>query len=118
MTRRVTGGCHCGRVRFACAVDTGDVVACNCSHCAAKGLLWAFAAPDDFAVTSGAEALVTYRFNTRRISHLFCGRCGVQPFGRGPDPVDGQDKIAINVRCLDGVDLASLDPAPFDGRSL
>jgi len=24
---------------------------------------------------------------------------------------------AVNVRCLDGVDVASLRPTPFDGRS-
>jgi hypothetical protein len=26
--------------------------------------------------------------------------------------------IAVNVRCLDGIDIASLKPTPFDGRSL
>jgi len=26
--------------------------------------------------------------------------------------------IAINVRCLDGVDVSAVDPKPFDGRSI
>jgi hypothetical protein len=26
--------------------------------------------------------------------------------------------IAVNVRCLDGVDISSLSPKPFDGKSL
>ena len=30
---------------------------------------------------------------------------------------DGKPMFAINVRCLDGVDVSKLSPKPFDGRS-
>ena len=31
---------------------------------------------------------------------------------------DGTEMIAANVRCLDDIDLDSMKPMPFDGRSL
>jgi hypothetical protein len=39
------------------------------------------------------------------------------PFARGKDP-KGKDVFAINVRCLDDIDIAKLQPKPFDGRRL
>ena len=43
--------------------------------------------------------------------------CGGTPFGQGTRP-DGKASAAINVRCLKGIDLATLKVVPFDGRSL
>jgi hypothetical protein len=34
------------------------------------------------------------------------------------DTSGGSEQIAINVRCLDGVDITTLKPTPFDGKSL
>ena len=51
------------------------------------------------------------------IQHLFCRTCGVQPFARGTMP-DGSPAIAVNMRCLEGIDLDSLKPMPFDGRNI
>ena len=31
---------------------------------------------------------------------------------------EGAEMVAVNVRCLDDVDIASLKLVPFDGRSL
>ena len=42
---------------------------------------------------------------------------GVGSFSRGTGP-DGKEMIAVNVRCLDDVDVAALKTTPFDGRSL
>ena len=70
-----------------------------------------------FALRAGSEDLDDYQFNKRVIHHLFCRRCGVGSFSRGIGP-DGKEMVAINVRCLDGVDVGSLEPVPFDGKSL
>jgi hypothetical protein len=43
--------------------------------------------------------------------------CGVGSFSRGTAP-NGSDMVAINVRCLDGVDVSTLTLTPFDGKSL
>lgn len=82
-----------------------------------KGLLLAFAPGTNFTLTTNNDSdLTEYRFNSMKIRHLFCPTCGVQSFGRGTSP-DGTDTVAINVRCLDGVDISSLARIPFDGKS-
>jgi hypothetical protein len=47
---------------------------------------------------------------------LFCATCGIQSFARGKRPVDGADVVAINARCLDGVDAEQLSVKKVDGR--
>jgi hypothetical protein len=61
--------------------------------------------------------LTDYQFYKKVIHHLFCPECGVESFARGTAP-DGAETIAINVRCLDNVDVGKLTPKQFDGRSL
>jgi len=44
-------------------------------------------------------------------------RAAARPRLRGVGQ-DGSEMIAINVRCLDDVDLGQLTPTPFDGKNL
>jgi len=115
--RTYTGGCHCGEVRYEATLDLHTVMSCNCSICSKVAPLWTFTKPDHFALRSGEECLAEYRFNRKVLQHLFCRECGIESFVRGKMP-DGSDVVGINVRCLDGVDLAALTVKPFDGRSL
>jgi hypothetical protein len=112
---RYQGGCHCGNVRFEADVDLGQAITCNCSHCQAKGFILTFVPADNFTLLKGDGAQTEYRFNKKAIQHLFCATCGVQSFGRGEMP-DGTATVAVNVRCLDGVDLEALQPQKVDGR--
>jgi hypothetical protein len=116
-TKNFSGGCHCDLVRYDVTADLSQVFACNCSICAKRGALWVFVPPEQFALRAGADELVDYQFNKKAIHHLFCRQCGVGSFSRGRGR-EGGETMAINVRCLDGVDVASLSPLPFDGRSL
>jgi hypothetical protein len=108
------GSCHCGRVRFRVTGDLATVAECNCSVCTKKGLLHLIVAPERFTLLAGGDALSTYRFGTGTAQHTFCRVCGVQPFYV---PRSDPDKIDVNVRCLDGVDLAALERYAFDGRN-
>jgi hypothetical protein len=114
MQQTFEGGCHCGRVRFRVRGDLADVLDCNCSVCTKKGFLHLIVPPAQFEVLSGADELATYQFNTGTARHTFCRSCGVQPFYV---PRSDPDKIDVNVRCLDGVDIGSIHPKPFDGRN-
>lgn len=117
MTRQAFhGGCHCGAVRYRATADISNVMVCNCSICHKKGTVLAFAPTTEFTLLHGDEALTEYRFNERRIQHLFCATCGVQSFSRGSMP-DGTEMVAINVRCLDEVDLDTLEVQRINGRN-
>ena len=111
------GGCHCGAVRYEVELSLDSVISCNCSICSKRGHWLAFAPASHFHLLSGEnEALAEYRFNSHRIGHTFCRTCGIGAFGRGAMP-DGTPTVAINVRCLDGIDLDAIQPVAYDGRS-
>ena len=107
------GGCHCGRVRFRVTADLADDV-CNCSICTKKGFLHLIVPPEQFELFSGKDDLATYRFNTGTAKHTFCKVCGIHPFYV---PRSDPDKIDVNARCLDGVDLSTVATKQFDGRN-
>jgi hypothetical protein len=110
-----TGGCHCGKVRYEVTTDLGaPVMACNCSMCSKKGTLLSFVPSGDFKLLQGEDALTKYQFNKKVIDHLFCSTCGVTSFARGKKP-DGTPMIAINNRCIDGVDVEKLQIKHYDG---
>jgi hypothetical protein len=116
-TKTYTGSCHCGQVAYEADTDLGMVVSCNCSICRKRGALLTFVPEDNFRLKSGGEALTDYLFNKKVVHHMFCPTCGVGAFARGIRP-DGAKMIALNVRCLDGVDLDALKVRKFDGASL
>jgi len=108
------GGCHCGRVRFRVTADLTRVSECNCSVCAKKGFLHLIVPPEQFELVSGQDDITTYQFNTRTARHTFCRHCGIHSFYV---PRSDPDKIDVNVRCLEGVDLSSVQVTQFDGRN-
>lgn len=108
------GGCHCGRVRFRVTDDLTRVVECNCSICTKKGFLHLIVPPEQFELLQGSDDLTTYQFNTQTAKHTFCRHCGIHPFYV---PRSRPDKFSVNVRCLDGIDLSTIQPQPFDGQN-
>ena len=112
----IEGGCHCGRVRFRVRGDLATVTECNCSICTKKGLHFTFLPPQSFQLRAGEDNLREYLFNKHAIRHQLCIDCGVDVFARGKKP-DGTEVVALNVSCIDGIDLAKLTLTPIDGRS-
>ena len=112
------GSCHCGRISFEVEGEIDNVVQCNCSICTKRGnLLW-FVPRQQLRVSTPDTNMRTYMFNKKVISHRFCPACGCGPFGEGVNPKTGQSMAAINIRCLEDIDLSKLNVVPFDGRSL
>lgn len=91
-------------------------MACNCSICQRKGSLLWFVPQQKLRLITPDENASTYVFNKHVIKHRFCPTCGIHPYGEGTDP-KGNRIAAINVRCLEGIDLASIPITHFDGRS-
>lgn len=110
------GSCHCGNMTFEVDGELTRAMACNCSICSRKGALMWFVPRDKLRVTSEID-VGTYTFNKHVIQHHFCRKCGMHPYGEGVDP-KGNRMAAINIRCLEGIDLATIPVQNFDGRSL
>jgi hypothetical protein len=117
-TKTYSGACHCGKVTYEVDLVLEHAMSCNCSICRKRGLLLAFAPAEQFRLLSGEGHLQDYRFNTGKIAHLFCRTCGVESFGQGEVPGTGAQMRAINLRCVEGVDLDTLPVRKFDGASL
>lgn len=111
-----TGGCHCGKVRYEVTLALDGAIECNCSICSKKGHLLTFTGAERFKLLCGEDALTDYQFNQKRIHHLFCSTCGIESFARGAGP-DGKPMVAVNVRCLDGVDPSQLQVRKYDGKN-
>jgi hypothetical protein len=118
MAQTYSGGCQCGKVRYEVQMDIGEVIACNCSRCGRLGSLLAFAPLTQLKLLSGEPDLTSYEFNKHLIRHRFCATCGIQSFAVGRNPKTGAELAAINVRCLDGVDVDAFKVRKVDGRSL
>lgn len=112
MSQTYTGSCHCRRVTFEVTGAIKGAVECNCSICSRIGALWHAAAPDQVRILTGEGDLTLYQFNTKVAKHYFCKHCGIHPLSR---PRLDPRMWVVNVRCLDGVDVAALPVQRFDG---
>ena len=109
----ISGGCHCGAVRFSATLPDVPVPAleCNCSICMMTGYLHIIVPRESFELVSGRSALACYRFGTGAAEHLFCSVCGVKSFYQ---PRSHPGAWSVNARCLD--EPVELAVEPFDGR--
>ena len=120
MKKTYLGGCHCGKVRYEADIDlSAGSFKCNCTICT-KLRNWIVAVnPDDFRLLAGEAELSDYQFGAKKIHHQFCRQCGVHSFGWADNPKEGKF-YAVNVNCLDGLDVDELVSAPIkyvDGRN-
>lgn len=113
-TKVLRGGCHCGRIAYDVEGPIGEATQCNCSICAKKGYLHWIVAREKFRLLTPAESMTTYSFNTGVAKHHFCPVCGVAPFYI---PRSDPDKVDVNLRCVDGIDLDAVSIRHFDGRN-
>ena len=110
------GSCHCGRIAFQVEGELTGATSCNCSICQRKGALMWFVPRHQLQLLTPDENASSYTFNKHVIRHRFCPKCGIHVYGEGVDP-KGNVTAAINVRCLEGIDLDSIPVKHFDGRS-
>ena len=115
---KCTGSCHCGKVAFEVEGEIDSGMACNCSMCRRKGSLLWFVPKTQFRLTTPDADAATYLFNKHVIRHRFCATCGIHPFGEAVNPKTGAPTAAINIRCLEGVDIDKVKVVHFDGASL
>jgi hypothetical protein len=99
MTRRLTGGCLCGTVRYAIAVEAGDVVDyCHCRQCrrasGAPVVAWVQVPPARFEITAGqAKGFAA----SARATRWFCPHCGSPLYMTDPQ----QRSVGVTLGTLD-----------------
>ncbi len=114
----IRGSCHCGRIAYSAEAEPpSEAIECNCSICRRKGSVLAFVSPGDFHLLTPRDDIAVYTFRSHAIRHQFCKTCGCAPFAEGTGP-DGRGMVAINLRCVEDLDLGTVKVAPFDGASL
>ena len=109
----VSGGCHCGAVRFTAKLPNAPVPAldCNCSVCSMTGFMHVMVPHEDFELLTGRGSLKSYKFGTGAADHLFCSSCGVKSFYQ---PRSHPDSWSLNANCFDVP--VELSVEKFDGR--
>ena len=75
----LTGGCHCGTLRYEAKGEPYARALCHCTDCravsGAPALAWFTVKKDAFGFTAGAPVVYASSPEARR---EFCGRCGAQ----------------------------------------
>ncbi len=110
------GSCHCGHIAFQVEGTLASAMSCNCSICQRKGTLMWFVPRENLHLRTPDENASTYTFNKHVIKHRFCPKCGMHPYGEGVDP-KGNAMAAINIRCLENIELEKIPVTHFDGRA-
>jgi hypothetical protein len=81
--------------------------------CRRRGAIVATAPIGGLRITSGAERLRVYQFNTNTAKHFFCSICGIYTHHqRRSNP----DQCSFNIGCLEGVDPFEVEEVTvYDG---
>jgi hypothetical protein len=105
MAQTYQGSCHCGRVKFEVKIELDHVRICDCSICRRRGALNHRVESQHLRLLTPLDELTLYTFHTHTARDYFCPTCGILPFRR---PRTNPSVWAINVRCLEGVDLDAI----------
>ena len=111
-----SGSCHCGAIAFEVDGKIDSGLACNCSICSRKGSLLWFVPRTALKLKTPDSAASTYTFNKHVIKHRFCPTCGIHTHGEATDP-KGNAMAAINLRCIENLDLGKVPVHHFDGKA-
>jgi hypothetical protein len=99
---------------------------CDCSICRRRGALNFRVAREALRLLSPIEEMTIYRWGSMTAEDYFCRTCGILPFRR-PGALTRSERAAgmpefdgwaINVRCLEGIELASLPRVGVEGGKL
>ena len=106
--------------------DIDHVRACDCSVCVRRGALNHRVAKEKLRLLVPWDDLALYQWGSRTAKDYFCPVCGILPFRRPSDPtwqelqegVEPFDGWAVNVRCLEGIDLEAIPVKKIYGSGI
>jgi hypothetical protein len=120
------GRCHCGDVQFEIEADIDHVRECDCSVCRRRGALNFRVLPNAIRFLTPLSDLSVYRWGTETAADYFCPRCGIMPFRQPSAPTFEERQAgavpyegwAVNVRCIDHLNLDALPRVHIPGSRL
>jgi len=112
MQRPYALSCHCGAIRLEVDADLSAVTECNCSTCRRSGFLHWKVATSAVRLLTEKRMIATYMWRDVG-GHMFCPTCGT---GMMRMPYPG-DRVSVNARCIEGVDVFKLEIKRYDGRN-
>ena len=115
-TKKHTGSCHCGAVKFEVEIDATNGSRCNCTICTKLGIMGSSVKPDAFVLREGESSLTGYQWGHRVSTRYFCKQCGTSCFARGHLAELGGDFVSINMNALDDIDPSTVELVYWDGR--
>ena len=115
MKNTYQGSCHCGEVRFEVTLDPDDSVRFAPSLPLQDDHIINRVAEAQFKLLTPLENLTLYQFNKRIAKHYFCPTCGIYTFHR---PRTAPEMWGVNVRCLDGVNVSTIEIKQVQGSFL
>ena len=120
--RSITGGCHCGTIRFTFhwpqAAGLIPVRACGCAFCRKHGGIYTSHPESRIEVEiADPDQIRRYRFGHKTADFHVCRTCGVVPVITSE--IEGRSHAVVNVNTFEGVDPEDLDrsPADFEGET-
>jgi hypothetical protein len=93
----VTGGCHCGALRFEAEIDATRIVVCHCADCQTMGggafRTMTPVPSGSLRMLSGDPTIyVKTAESGRQRAQAFCGRCGTHLYATDP-PSTGEPQL-------------------------
>src|SRR5580692_6515626 len=107
-----TLSCHCGAIRLEVTAELGEFTECNCSTCARHGFLHWKVPLSTVRLLSESRMMATYLWRDAT-GHQFCPTCGTGMIRPGYPG----DRVSVNARCIDGIDVFTLKTRRYDGRN-
>jgi hypothetical protein len=105
--------CHCGAIKLEVEAALTGLEECNCSTCARHGFLFWKVPVEAVRLVTRKIALTTYHWRDADGGTGFCPTCGTAMMRTGY-----RDRIAVNARCIEGIDIFTLEVERYDGRTL
>ncbi len=113
MQRPYRLSCHCGEIAIEVDAELSRLVECNCSTCRRSGFLhWKVDAAAVRLVTE-KRRMSTYIWRGINEGHHFCPICSTAIMRSGYPG----DRVSLNARCIEGVDVFTLEVERYDGRN-
>jgi hypothetical protein len=112
-----TVSCHCGRIKYEVTGELNEVTDCNCSICSRAGYLHWYVEATQVKLLTPQPSMSTYVWRKLSTYHHFCPVCGNAVLRSMVSP-NRTNRLSVNVRCIEGLDLSTLNIKPLDGKNL